>query len=47
MVKDHSNSKKETTTRYFFQLAARCLLYAQPTDSIVHAMAFVTPIVDH
>ena len=31
---------------YSFQLAAKFLLF-HPTDMIAHALAFVTPVVDH
>ena len=32
---------------YSFQLAARVLLYAPPTERIAHTTAFVTPVVEH
>ena len=32
---------------YSFWLAARVLLYAFPTDRIIHTTAFVTPVVEH
>ena len=48
MVKDHSDSEKETCCRhigYSFRLAARVLVY-EP-DRIAHTTAFVTPVVEH
>ena len=41
--------RKETRCRhigYSFQLTARVLLYAHPTDRIAHTTAFVTPVVE-
>ena len=36
MVKDHSDSDLGNYISYSFQLAARVLLYAHPTDRIAH-----------
>ena len=50
MVKDHSDSERENRCHhlgYSFQLAARVLLYAHPTDRITHTTAFVIPVVEH
>ena len=49
MVKDHSDSEKETRCRhigYSYRLTARVLLYA-PSHKQDNTMAFVTPVVEH
>ena len=50
MVKDHSDSKRETRGRhmgYSFRLAARVFYMHHPTYMITHTTAFVTPVVEH
>ena len=48
MIKDSSDSERETCCcnlmGYFFQLAARDLLYTHPTDRIVHIKSFDIPV---
>ena len=50
IVKEHSDSERDTRCchymGYFFQLAARDLLYA-PSHRIAHTKDFVTPVREH
>ena len=53
MVKDHADSERNLLLPlcgYSIQLAliaARVLLYAQPTDRTTHTTVFVTPVMEH
>ena len=51
MLKDHTKAREETHSHYnlaySFRSAASEFFYMHhPTDRIVHAMAFVTPVVE-